>query len=116
MVAVKMGQTKSKKSKLSLRRGARTPIVFGNVCRLPVKLVLCVRTSASFLTTLIFLCKSVSCVYEASPGQSSVPESSRTASVKTISTHRVQAAHMTMPSPYFLGYVRLYLYSGVTHP
>lgn len=38
-------------------------------------------------------------VYEASPGQCSVPESSRTPSVKTISTHTVPAAHMTTPSP-----------------
>lgn len=38
-------------------------------------------------------------VYEAPPGQCSVPESSNTASVKTISTPTVPAEHMTMPSP-----------------
>lgn len=38
-------------------------------------------------------------VYEASPGQCRVPESSRTASVTIIFTHDVLAAHMTMPSP-----------------
>lgn len=39
------------------------------------------------------------CVYEASPGQRSVPESSRTASVRFISKHTVLAARMTAPSP-----------------
>lgn len=43
--------------------------------------------------------RSVCFVYEASPGQCSVPESSRTASVKTISTHTVLAAHKHTPSP-----------------
>lgn len=54
----------------------------------------CMRKS--FCVQVCMLC---AFVYEASPGQCSVPESSRTAYVKTISTHTALAAHMTTPSP-----------------
>lgn len=83
---------------------ANTPAHSVNVCVItyPCTCVLSQGTAAASVRVFsVCVYAFVVCVfvYEASPGQCRVPESSRTASVIIIFTHDVLAAHMTMPSP-----------------